>query len=113
MRAAAAAICLALTLAGCGIGRREPATGPEFVGRSMRVEASSGVTRLTFRRDGTVEARFGRQRTQGRWALARRQLCFTWARNYRECWPYRAPFQRGRTVPIRSDRGNQVRVTLL
>ena len=108
-----ASLCLAAALAGCASGRGGPEQ-PEFVGRSMRVETSGGqVTLLSFRRDGTVTARFGDQRTQGRWSLDRRRLCFTWARNFRECWPYAQRFREDRTVTIRSDRGNVVRVTLL
>ena len=104
-------------LAGCSGGQSDrPAPerrAPEFAGRTIRVEAANGQTsQLHFRRNGTVEARFGERATQGRWALERRKLCFTWAQNFRECWPYKAPFQRGRTVSITSDRGNVVKATL-
>jgi len=109
-----ASLCLGAALAACstvrGGGERE---GPEFVGRSMRVETAAGqVTILRFDRDGTVTARFNERETEGRWSLERRQLCFTWARNFRECWPYTQRFREGRTVAIRSDRGNVVRVTM-
>jgi hypothetical protein len=109
-----AGLCLGAALAGCatvrgGPGREEP----EFVGRSMRVETAAGqVTILRFDRDGTVTARFNERETEGRWSLERRQLCFTWARNFRECWPYAQRFREGRTVSIRSDRGNVVQVTM-
>ena len=110
---AAAALLL---LSGCASGpsgREERAPGAELAGRSMSLLASNGArTTLSFRRDGRVTARFGERRTQGRWAVERRRLCFTWARGFRECWPYRRPFVRGETVRLRSDRGNQVRVTL-
>ena len=86
---------------------------PEFVGRQMTVVAANGqVTSLRFRRDGEVTARFGERETEGRWALERRRLCFTWGGSYRECWPYAQPFQQGRTRTVTSDRGNVVRVTL-
>lgn len=111
----------ALLLAGCGtlgIGgsdrddRRGPPL-PEFAGRSIDVVAASGqATRLAFRRDGRVVAHFNGRETEGHWALERRRLCFTWAGNFRECWPYRDRFERGRTRTITSDRGNVVRVTL-
>ncbi len=111
-RVLAATACAAALLAGCATGPREPAV-PEFVGRTMTVETSAGqVTNLDFRSDGTVTARFDGTRTEGRWHLERRQLCFTWARDFRECWPYTERFRRGRTVTITSDRGNVVRVTL-
>lgn len=110
-----ATLCLGAALAGCstirGGGDRDGR--PEFVGRQMTVEAANGqVTTLRFAEEGGVTARFGERETQGRWALERGQLCFTWARNFRECWPYTEPFRRGRTATIRSDRGNVVRVTL-
>ena len=106
-----AAVPLTLLLAGCGGGREAPA--PEFVGRTLRVETKAGqVSNLDFRRDGSVTARFGGGETQGRWKLERRSLCFTWRGDFRECWPYTAPFRRGRTVTLTSDRGNLVKVTL-
>jgi hypothetical protein len=104
--------CLAAALAGCATSRRGPEE-PEFVGRSMRVETAAGqVTTLRFARDGTVVARFNERESEGRWSLENRQLCFTWARNFRECWPYTVRFREGRTVSIRSDRGNVVQVTM-
>lgn len=107
-----ASLCIAASLAGCATGRRG-SEEPEFVGRTMRVEAANGqVTMLRFERDGTVVARFNERETQGRWSLEPTQLCFTWARNFRECWPYTERFREDRTVSIRSDRGNTVQVTM-
>ena len=106
-----AALGGALILSACATAR-DPG-GPEFVGRTLRVEAASGqVTDLSFRGDGTVTARFGNQETRGRWELERRQLCFTWAGSFRECWPYTERFERGETVTLTSSRGNRVRVTM-
>ena len=103
---------LAAALGACATGARGPAE-PEFVGRTMTVEARGGqVTTLRFQRDGTVTARFNERETQGRWTLEQRQLCFTWAANFRECWPHAEPFQQGRTVSVTSDRGNVVQVTM-
>ncbi|MBV8687775.1 MAG: hypothetical protein JOZ90_03890 [Alphaproteobacteria bacterium] len=100
-------------LAGCATGR-DDGWQPEFVGRTIRVEAANGqVTNLSFRRDGGVVARFGERETRGDWALERGRLCFTWGGSFRECWPHGRPFRPGRTESIRSDRGNQIRVTLL
>ena len=83
----AMSIGLAAALAGCATGRGG-SEQPEFVGRTMQVEAANGQTStLRFQQDGTVVARFGEQETRGTWAIEPRQLCFTWARNYRECWP--------------------------
>jgi hypothetical protein len=105
-------LCLVGALAGCATGGRR-SEEPEFVGRAMTVQTSAGqLSTLRFQQDGTVIARFGEQETRGEWSLDARQLCFTWARNFRECWPYTAPFRRGRTTTIRSDRGNVVQVTL-
>ncbi|HEX9932934.1 MAG TPA: hypothetical protein VGB08_08850 [Allosphingosinicella sp.] len=108
-----ASLCLAAALAGCATSRRGPEE-PEFVGRTLRVETAAGqASTLRFERDGTVIARFGEQETRGRWSLEPRELCFTWRQTFRECWPYTQPFRTGRTVPIRSDRGNAVQVTML
>jgi hypothetical protein len=105
-------LSMGAALAGCATGRGG-SESPEFVGRSMRVETAAGqVTILRFERDGAVFARFNERETEGRWSLGDRQLCFTWARNFRECWPYAQRFREGRTVSIRSDRGNQVQVTM-
>ena len=107
-----ASLCLAAALGGCATADRGP-RAPEFVGRSMQVVTSAGqATTLSFRQDGGVTARFGERETQGRWNIEQRQLCFTWARNFRECWPYERRFRQGRTVTLRSDRGNVVQVTM-
>jgi hypothetical protein len=115
----AAPLAAAMMLGACSVipgGDRNRDYGPpppEFVGRQMTVVAANGgLTTLRFARDGGVTARFGERETQGRWALERRRLCFTWGASYRECWPYAQPFQLGRTRAITSDRGNVVRVTL-
>ena len=104
-----------LLLGGCativGDDDRRYHLGDELVGRSVTVQAPAGTTRLSFRGDGRVTAAFGERRTQGGWAVRNDRLCFTWG-NFRECWPYTRPFVRGETVRIRSDRGNDVRVTL-
>ena len=108
----AASLCLVVALGGCATSRRG-SEEPEFVGRTLRVETAAGqVSTLRFERDGTVVARFGEQETQGRWSLEPRELCFTWRQTFRECWPYTQPFRAGRTVAIRSDRGNNVQVTM-
>ena len=116
--ASACAVAALLLLSACASGpfgrdrdRAPRAPGEELIGRSMTVQAPNGRTTLSFRRDGRVTARFGERRTQGRWAMERRRLCFMWG-SFRECWPYRRPFERGETVRIRSDRGNNVQVTL-
>jgi hypothetical protein len=111
------ALGAAAALAGCatvGIGDDDYNRPPEFVGRTMRVETAAGqVSVLRFASDGTVQATFGTRSTQGRWRLEGDDLCFTWAGDFRECWPYEAPFRQGRTTSLTSSRGNVVRVTLL
>ena len=52
--------------------------GAELVGQSVTVQAGKGRSTLSFRRDGRVVARFGGRRTEGRWAVDSRRLCFTW-----------------------------------
>jgi hypothetical protein len=108
-----AILALALALAGC-VGARNEMRGPEFAGRTVRVQAANGqVTLLRFQPDGDVVARFGERETRGGWNFGDGRLCFTWAGNYRECWPHVRPFRTGRTETVTSDRGNVVQVTLL
>jgi hypothetical protein len=71
------------------------------------------VTTLRFGQGGAVRAAFRGRSVNGRWRVADRRLCFFWRGARRECWPYRAPFERGRTRTVTSDRGNTVRVTAL
>ena len=106
------ALLLALAVAGCVTPRE--GRMPEFVGRPIRMQAANGaVTMLMLHPDGTVEARFNGKTTAGRWDFDGGKLCFAWREGtYRECWPHRAPFRPGRTEPVHSDRGNDVRVTL-
>ena len=102
-----------IVLAGCAT-TPGPAPGSELIGRTLRMQTSRGeVTRLRFRDDGRVRAAFGGRSLDGRWRVSNRRLCFFWPRARRECWPYRSPFERGRTRTLTSDRGNAVRVTLL
>ena len=117
--AALGAAASAALLAGCsslGVGPDRDARGPaapSFAGRMMTVVAASGqASTLRFERDGTVRAIFGAQETAGRWRLDDGDLCFTWARDYRECWKDVGTFERRRTRTLTSDRGNVVRVTL-
>jgi hypothetical protein len=82
------------------------------VGQTLNVRAANGaVSRMTFREDGTVTARFGERAIQGEWQIQEAGLCFRWGRAPVECWPYTRPFPRGRTVAVTSTRGNVVRVT--
>lgn len=115
------ALGVAAALAGCvgprGGGGRDGAAyerAPEFVGRSMRVETAAGqVSILRFAPDGKVQATFGTRSTEGRWRMEGDDLCFTWAGDFRECWPHKAAFREGRTTTLTSSRGNVVKVTLL
>ena len=103
-----------LLLSACATVLPSARPGQELIGRTLRVETSRGqVSTLLFNRNGTVTAAFGTSQIQGSWQLTDGQLCFLWAGAPRECWPYARPFQRGETVPITSDRGNKVRVTML
>ena len=111
LRLAAASALLMLGACATISGPRE---GRELVGETLRVETiRNEVSTLRFRRDGTVRAEFGGNELTGRWNVHAGQLCFFWRGAPRECWRYAAPFERGRTVSIRSDRGNRVRVTRL
>lgn len=108
----AAALGAPLFLGACATVPRV-APGTELIGRSVQMQTAQGQTSmLTFRDQGQVTAAFGRQQVHGRWFVRNRQLCFVWTGAPQECWPYPAPFPRGRTVTLTSDRGNQVRVTL-
>jgi hypothetical protein len=87
--------------------------GAELVGQALRLETSGGqVSTLRFADNGVVRAQFGTQELSGSWVATGTQLCFAWAGNSRECWPYTGPLVRGETVTLTSDRGNVVRVTL-
>jgi hypothetical protein len=100
-----------LVLGACATVPRA-APGAELIGRSLAVQTAGGQSStLTFASGSVVTATFGQRSVQGRYFVADRRLCFEWRGAARECWPYAAPFPRGRTVPITSDRGNQVRVT--
>lgn len=110
-------LAAALLLVGCStlVPRgAERAPEPEFAGRMMTVVAANGqASTLMFERDGTVRAVFGSRETVGRWRLEDDDgLCFTWAGDYTECWPYDAPFERRQTRTLTSNRGNVVKVTL-
>lgn len=101
-------------LAGCATLGIDDDRAFSPAGQSLRVVAANGATsQMSFRQDGTVTARFNNREIAGRWSLRGDNLCFEWAGAARECWPYPAPFPRGRTVNVRSDRGNTVRVTAL
>ena len=102
-----------LLLGGCAT-TPGPRLGPELVGRNIRLVPANGqASVLSFANDGTLTSTFGQRSAKGRWFVADGRLCFVWAGNFQECWPYAVPFQRGRAVSITSDRGNVVRATLL
>lgn len=89
------------------------APGAELIGQTVRLETAGGqVSNLHFAGNGVVHAQFGEQQVTGNWVANDSRLCFAWTGAPRECWPYTAPFPRGETVTLTSDRGNQVRVTL-
>lgn len=113
-RIIAASLSLTVALAGCaGGGDDRPRTASAVAGRTMQVTAANGqVSTLRFDGDGAVRASFGGRDVQGRWAMEGQKLCFTWAGNFRECWPYADPLRRGETRTITSDRGNRVKVTV-
>ena len=109
----AAPAALALAVSGCATLRGGP-NGDELVGRTLQVEAANGqVSRMGFREDASVRAVFGSRSVTGRWQVRGDELCFWWGNAPRECWPYPAPFERGRSRSLTSDRGNRVTVTLL
>ena len=115
--AALAGAAAALALGGCagGFGGAPGlAPGGELVGRTIAVEARGGQrSTLHFRPNGSVQAAFGGRKTDGRWWVAERRLCFQWGGSWTECWPYRRPFRVGEPNRITSDRGNDVTATLL
>jgi hypothetical protein len=104
----------ALAIAGCATSRRDMPLGAELVGQQIRMETARGqVSTLTFRRDMTVRAQFGENAVTGRWQVSEDGLCFWWGNAPRECWPYVRPLRDGETRSLRSDRGNEVTVTLI
>lgn len=112
-RLIAAVAGAAAMLGGCATLVGAP-QGSELVGETVRVEtAQERASTMTFRRDGMVVARFGEREVAGRWRIEGDWLCFYWTGAPRECWPYADRFRPGVTVPVTSDRGNRVEVTLL
>lgn len=110
-----AATLAALALAGCTTVQPRAATGAELLGRTMRVELPGGeVSTLRFSGDGTVIGTGtgpGPQAT-GRWTVEAGRICMEWPRVGRECYPYSAPFDRGRTVTLTGTSGVTVQATL-
>ncbi len=122
MKALAAPLLVLSTLSACATVIPPSDTAPiltrpigaELTGRQVRVETANGqASTLHFADGGVVHAQFGSQQVTGSWVMTPGQLCFAWAGSSRECWPYTAPWRRGETVTLTSDRGNVVRVTLL
>ena len=86
--------------------------GAELYGRSIRVESGGRTSVMTFRHDGKVQAAFNGQTLTGDWAVEGQRICFTWS-GFRDCWPYSGLWPRGTAVNLKSERGTDVRVTLL
>ncbi len=108
------AAAAAMLLAGCATLVPGDRTSFSPAGQTLRVDAANGASsRMTFRHDGVVTARFGSQSVNGRWEMSGPDLCFNWGNAPRECWPMQGPFVRGRTQTITSSRGNRVQVTRL
>jgi len=86
-------------------------------GATVRAEVAGGdVNTITFREDGTVRnlVHSTNQVVEGRWWVSNNQLCLRWQGATRnECWPYASALQPGQTVSLRSDRGNNARITLI
>jgi hypothetical protein len=92
-------------------GSRVP--GSELVGQTLKLQTKAGqASMMHFAPNGVVRAEFAGRSTTGNWVANSSQLCFSWGGTSRECWPYTAPFRRGQTVTVTSDRGNVVNVTL-
>ena len=109
-----AASLSSILLAGCStiLPRGSEALSP--AGQTLRVIAANGSeSRMQFRSDGRVVAAFGERSVTGQWNMQDEGLCFRWGSAPVECWPYRRPFERGRTVTVTSTRGNVIQVTRL
>jgi hypothetical protein len=106
---------IVLLLAASGCSTLVPRTVERSpAGQTLRViAAGGGESRMQFRSDGQVVASFGQSSLTGEWNLQDEGLCFRWPQTEVECWPYDRPFERGRTVTVRSTRGNVVQVTRL
>lgn len=108
-----AALCLLASLGACASGSDRPLSAAAMLpGQAFDVKAANGqLSTLRFAQGGAVSALFGGREVAGRWAMEDDQLCFTWAGNFRECWPYADPLRSGETRTITSSRGNKVEVT--
>lgn len=105
---------LSILLAGCATFGVQDRGMPRFTpaGQALRVVAGNGAASfMQFRPDGVVTAQFNNRQIAGRWGLEGQNLCFQWPGAARECWPYYAPFPRGRPINVTSTRGNTVQVT--
>jgi len=78
--------------------------GAELRGATVQVEFADGVANtVQFHPDGTasITGRSGRL-VNGNWFVEGSRLCLQ-AAGERECWPYQAAFQTGRTPTLTSD----------
>src|SRR5687768_15598594 len=103
-----AALCLVAALGACatGGGNDGPRSAAALLpGRTRDVEAAKrqGSTRVGSDA-GAGGGLFGCGEVSRRWAMEGGPSCFTWAGNFRECWPYADPLRRGVTRTITSSR---------
>lgn len=84
----------------------------DMVGQTLRVEAEGAqpIT-LIFADQGAVSAAIGSQQATGTWAVEDSQLCLTFPRQGRECWPVTSAFRLGEPVTLTSSSGSRARVT--
>jgi hypothetical protein len=101
---------MAIAAPGCVTHR----PGAELIGHSLRVEAPRGpATILSFAADGTVTGSSGGNEARGNWQISGQQICVTFERTGRECFPYTRAFRRGETITVTGTSGVSVRATLL
>lgn len=102
---------LACLLAGCATVGAHP--GSELVRHSLRVEGPRGpATILAFAPGGSVTGTTNGNSATGRWEVVNKQICVTFERTGRECFPYAEPFKPGQTVTLTGTSGMSVRATL-
>ncbi|RPF70616.1 hypothetical protein [Aurantiacibacter spongiae] len=88
----------------------------ELSGRTVRVETDDGtVNEINFAPDGTMTILVdpGGPTVQGIYGMRDdNTVCVNFVPRGEECWPYR-PMQVGETMMVTSNRGQELRVTML
>ena len=116
---------LVLVAAGCAGGRAPLAASageagswpPAFAGRTFEIVTASGVRSVVSLAPGgamTIVPALSADVVTGTWVSRAEGLCTRFARRGEECWdPASVLAAHGEFVPVRSDRGQELKIRLL